>query len=234
MLAPGGSPLRDPAPETPDGGNVSGLLTAVAAAGALLLLVLVWAAASALFGATGRRIQRLALANPVPIGEASEGQRVKLQGRVSERTPSPAASRVTGEPLVCSRLALTYHDRGGRYFELDRNVAFLVADESGEAEISVERATVQFGANKRECRLEGAALEGWAREAIENDGVTFAGAPGGRLDVEEQLLAPGDEVAVLGIARWRDGAGPGGARRLSIEPDPVLGVFISGHRSAFD
>lgn len=206
----------------------------------LLVLTLLGTVLAGLFGARSRRLSRLVRAKHVSIADATDGALVKLEGRVSDKA-EPVPSRVNGEPIVCSHLELTYRTRSSRFFELNRHAPFVIEDDTGEAAISVEALTVGYAERMSTGRLEGETLVGWAKEAIEADGVTFASeVPGGRLDITEQSIAPGDRIAVLGVARWAvasdgDGGGPRQApRRLTIEPHPELGVVVSAHRHAFD
>ncbi len=193
----------------------------------LVVLVLVAFAVAGVLGKTGARMRRLALATRVPIADAVDGETVKVQGHISQATPSPLTSRVDGELTVCTHLALTYNHQGTRSVELSRNVPFVVTDDTGEVFVEVAQATVLFGDREATGRREGVAITGWAKEALEQAGMTFSGAPAGRLDIVEQLLVPGDPVSVLGRAR-RSGRG------LVIEGDPEHGVVISGDRSTFD
>jgi hypothetical protein len=202
---------------------------------ALVVVVVVALLAMTVFGKSGGALRRLALATRIPISEVHEGDVVKIQGRVRSIGAQPNVTIVDGHEMVCSHVSLTYHHQGSRFVEADRHDSFAVSDGTGEAVIETDSATTQFGDRTAKGRLDGVSIVGWVRTTLERDGLRFSGTPAGHVDVDEQYLAPGDEVAVLGIGRWESGDGEAsGRRRLIISADPEIGVVISGHRSTFD
>jgi hypothetical protein len=173
---------------------------------------------------------------PVAITEiaaAVDGERVTVQGRIADVTLSSLTSHLTGETAVCSQAELTYHHQGSRVVETRREVPFRVVDDTGEAYVSIKGATVSFGDRTAETRLDGGAITGWARQALEDDGLTFSGTPAGHLDVVERLLAPGDTVTVMGIASSKVDPADPARRHVVILPDPELGVVVSGDPITF-
>jgi hypothetical protein len=202
-------------------------LVVVVVAAALLLMTV--------FGKSGGALRRLVLATRVPISEVRGGEVVKIQGRVESAGAQPIVTLVDCHEMVCSHVSLTYHYQGSRFVEADRNNSFVVGDGTGEAVIRTDNVTIQFGDRSARGRLDGASIVGWVRTTLERDGLQFSGTPAGRVDVDEQYLAPGDEVAVLGLGRWELGDGEASGRpRLIISADSEIGVVISGHRSTFD
>lgn len=206
---------------------IVGIALVVLVAGVLLLMTV--------FGKSGGALRRLVLATRVPISEVREGEVVKIQGRVVSITAQPNVTIVDGHEMVCSHVSLTYHHQGSRFVEADRHNSFAVSDGTGEAVIQADNVTIQFGDRAARGRLDGASIVGWVRTTLERDGLQFSGTPAGHVDIDEQYLAPGDEVAVLGIGRWESGDGePPRRPRLGISADPEIGVVISGQRSTFD
>jgi hypothetical protein len=203
------------------------LVAVVVVAGAVLLVTM--------FGKSGSALRRLVLATRVPISEVRGGEVVKIQGRIGSLGTQPTVTLVDGHEMVCSHVNLTYHHRGSRFVEADRHGSFAVSDGTAEAVIHTDNVTIQYGDRAATGQLDSASIVGWVRTTLERDGLQFSGTPAGHVDIDEQYLAPGDEVAVLGVARWESGdATPSGRPRLIIAADSEDGVVISGQSSTFD
>lgn len=187
--------------------------------GGIALLVIAAVVLIGMFSRGGRALARLCRSTPTAIRDASDGQLVKLEGIV-EAGDAVERSQVLGDGAVWIVRDLVYYDDTDPASSAESyRHPFVLRDETGTALISVSDAVVHLDKRRVEKQI--------AR-------------PGkSHMEVREQLLLPGDRVAVLGRARWQ--AHPGGAdagprqtpRRLLIAADPKLGVVISDHDAAF-
>jgi hypothetical protein len=206
------------------------LIVIVSVAGFIVVMIL-GAMLSAVLGKAGKGLRRLAGATPVAAGGARDGERVKLRGKVRRGPEGTQRAVVGGGEVVYSELLLVYGP-GDKRAQLSRGCDFVVSDGTGEAIVRIDSATVHLEKPALHGEVDGAEMPDWMRALWEQHGLFFEGTPGRRTRIEERVLEPGTEVAVLGRANWT--GEPGERRRLVIEADAEVGVVVSDHQRFMD
>lgn len=210
----------------------------------LIVLVAVLAFAFVLWWFSSEQVakRKLKKAVAVPIAEAVEGSLVKITGQLALADTEALAGPLTGRACAGYTVEVQERRRSGKsshwhtVISTQDTVSFVVEDETGKALVKPHGATLVL---VRDAHLSSGFLND-ASQRIEEFLASHGRSSEGFLGMnkamryKEGVLEPGEEVAVLGLAKWEMDPDPtasegyrGRAKRLVVDMSDEGTLIVS-------
>ncbi len=153
------------------------------------------------YASYGTGLEKLRKATTRPVAQVTkDGRRVKIAGRVSLVGP-PLSSPFGQRACVAYRVrVVALEERGPRQLaEETRHVPFRVEDDTGVARVETSSIRLVLSPVRVLAQEGGGHLDPELRVFLREHGLSAA--MGERVVVEQAVVLPGDDVAVLGVSQ---------------------------------